>query len=117
MVFDEKAVNKLVAMPVFSRLISYSGYKSVGIKISDRGKVISELTCSYKDKRARFSDGINSPDFVVGVEKKCLKSLDKKKLAWIRENPLQACFKYGSMIDIPFSVRLKMLSLLGLKKD
>jgi hypothetical protein len=109
---DSEAVNGFLNTPFFSRVISSSGYKSVGIRIVGRDKVVNELTSSYVNKKLSIKDGIRNPDFIVTVDHKFLKSLDKKKLGWIRENPVKAYFRYHDKVDVPFMVKLKIMSML-----
>ncbi|MFH1210653.1 MAG: hypothetical protein V1645_01935 [archaeon] len=109
---DKGVVNGFLGIPIFSRLVSESGYKSVGVKIVDNNKVVRELTSSYVKKKVRLTDGIKDPDFVVSVDYKFLKSLDKKKLDWIKANPVKAYFRYHDKLDVPFFVKLRVFGML-----
>lgn len=109
---EEKFVNKFLDNPFFSRLINESGYKSVGIKIVKNHKIINEVTSSYNKKKIKLSKGIVNPDFTIAVNYKFLKSLDKRRTEWIKENPLKAYFRYKDKVDLPFFVKLKILSMI-----
>lgn len=109
---DEKIVNEFFNTPFLSKLIADSGYKSMGVRIVDNDKVIEELTSSYDRKKISLKKGIKNPDFVVCVDHKFLKSLNKENLGWIRRNPVKAYFKYHDRFDIPIFVKLKILSMI-----
>lgn len=110
---NQELVDGFVKDSFLSRIISKSGYNSVGIKVVEKGKVIYELTSSYDRKKLSFKDGINNPDFIVSVDYKFLKSLNKKRLGWIKENPIIAYLKYHDKVDMPFFVKLRVLAMLN----
>ncbi|MFH1331870.1 MAG: hypothetical protein ABIH63_01145 [archaeon] len=110
--FNHAEVDEFVNTPLFARLVADSGYKSVGVKVVEKDKVVQELTASYKNKKINFKDGIKNPDFVVVLDYKFLKSLDKKKLEWIKANPMKAYLKYHDKFDVPFFVKLRVLSMM-----
>ena len=111
-IINEEAVNGFLSIPVFSRLVTGSGYKSVGIRIVDNDKVVQELTSSYVEKRIKLKHGISNPDFVVSIDYNFLKTLDKKRLDWIKANPFDAYLKYHDKVDVPLLVKLKILRML-----
>ncbi len=107
-----KIVNEFLRIPVFSRIVANSGYKSVGIKILDGGKLIQETTSFYDKKKINMKVGIQNPDFIVTVDNKFLKSLNKTKIGWIKRNPVKAYLRYYKNIEVPLLVKLKILNVL-----
>ncbi|MEM4244907.1 MAG: hypothetical protein QW404_01870 [Candidatus Nanoarchaeia archaeon] len=110
---DNRLVDRLVNDSFFGRIIADSGYKSIGIKVIDKGNVVNEVTSVYRNKKLIILKGIKNPDFVMSVDYKFLKSLNDKKLIWIRENPLKAYLKYRDKVEVPFFVKLKILAMLN----
>lgn len=110
---NQEIVDEFVKGSFLSRMISESGYNSVGIRVVQKDKVVHELTSSYNKKKLIFKDGISNPDFIVSVDYKFLKSLSKKRLGWIKENPIKAYLKYHDKVDMPFFVKLRILAMLN----
>jgi len=110
---DEGVFNEFLSIPIFSRLVSGLGYNSVGIRVVDNNKVVQEFTSLYVKDKIKLTDCIKNPDFVVSVDYKFLKSLSKKKLGWIKANPVKAYLKYHDKLDVPFFVKLKVLGMMG----
>lgn len=108
-------VDEFVKDSFFSRMIVNSGYKSVGIRVLKKNKLVHELTSSYNKKKLSFKDGIKNPDFIISVDYKFLKSLDNKKLDWIKKNPIKAYLKYHDKVDMPFFVKLRVLAMVDEK--
>ncbi len=108
-----RIVNEFLKVQAFCSVIANSDYKSVGIKILDGKKVVEEVTSCYDKKRISIKKGIINPDFIVTVDNKFLKSLNKNKIERIKANPIKAYLRYHKKIEVPLLVRLKILNILA----
>lgn len=107
-------IKQLNELPMFTDIAKKLDYKRVGIQILKEEEVLREFTSHNKNgKITKIEEGLNNPDFVVGIEENTIKEItSKKEVEWIKKKPTEAMLKYLGKIKIPFAVKLRLLSLL-----
>lgn len=103
------------ASPIFASMAKHFDYERVGLQVLNNEKVVQEFTSHHKaGKITKVENGLNEPEVMIKIEEKTVKQLESpKEQAWMEKHPVEAMIKYAGKVQMPFTVKLKLLSLLG----
>lgn len=108
-------VKMLNSSPIFTSMAKSLEYEKIGLQILRNQEVIEEFTSHNKNGNiAKVEKGLKDPEFTIKIEEDVIEELmSEEEQDWIKEHPIEAMMKYSNKIKLPFTVKLKLLSLLG----
>jgi len=102
----KKYVDEINAIPLVGVLAKELDER-VGLKIDS-----DSYTFFSEGNKINYVEGLSDESFVIELDGETFEEMIKDK-EWAKENKMEAYMKYKDKIKIPFSVKIKLFSILA----